>query len=96
MIQQFDHLEIRCPILGHPLHFSYCRCTQGNVPCRKILDCWHQRIPIQQFVHQHFDRETVQRLVAAPKPKLMSILEIAQRAKASKKNGTIPTKEIEM
>ena len=96
MIHQFDHLEIRCPKLGHPLNFSYCRSTQGDTPCPKIQDCWYQRIPIQKYVQEFFSPAVLSRLAEPPKPKILSILEIAQRAQATKKNGTIHREDLEL
>ena len=79
MFTQYDALEIRCPALGHQLSFKYCRSANENAPCRKILDCWFQRINIQEFIAEHYSEAELQRITAEPKPKLVSILEIISR-----------------
>jgi hypothetical protein len=85
MITEHDHLEIRCPMLGHPLHFSYCRSANLGDPCRKIFDCWFTRIDIKKFVQENFSDDKIEKLASPPKPKVLSILEIAQRAMEAQK-----------
>ncbi|MBN1482527.1 hypothetical protein EH223_10820 [candidate division KSB1 bacterium] len=94
MITQYDHLEIRCPMLGHPLKFFYCRTTDGNTPCRRIFNCWYQRIAVQDFVYDHFPQEIIATITAPPKPKMLSLVELIQKAQQSKKNGGIPQKDV--
>jgi len=95
MITDYDHLEIRCPMLGHLLKFSYCRTTDGNTPCRSIFNCWFQRIPVQQFIQDNFPKGTVEKITAPPKPKMQSLLELIEKAKNTKKNGIIAKEDIE-
>jgi len=90
MITDYDHLEIRCPMLGHPLTFSYCRSTVGNTPCRKIFNCWFERFPIQDFMQNNFDQHIIDNLIAPPKPKMLSLLELIEKAQSTKKNGSFP------
>ena len=80
MITDYDDQEIYCRMLGHPLRFSYCRSTDGNTPCRKILNCWFQRFPVQEFIHQHFTEESLQEITAPPKNKILSLLELIERS----------------
>lgn len=95
MITEHDHLEIRCPMLGHPLNFSYCRSTTSNTPCRKIYNCWFQRIPVQEFMQENFSKEVIEQITAPPKPKVLSLFELIQKAQATKKNGTIPQDDVD-
>jgi hypothetical protein len=95
MITKYDDLEIRCPMLGHPLNFSYCRSTDGNTPCRNILNCWFQRLPVERFVQDYFPVETLEKLTAPPKPKVLSLVELIEKAQASKKNGIIPCQDMQ-
>ena len=86
MITDHDHLEIRCPLLGHQLNFSYCRSTNLSQPCRKILDCWFVRFQVQEFVETHFPKGTLEDIAAPPKPKMLSIFEIMQKAQAGQRD----------
>ncbi len=87
MNTDYDRLEIRCPLLGHPLQFSYCRIANLGEPCRKILDCWFERFPVEEFIKQNYSEQVFEKIIAMPKPKMLSILEIVQRAQAANKNG---------
>ena len=84
MVTKYDELEIYCRMLGHPLKFSYCRATGGNTPCRKIADCWYQRIAIREFLAENFPPETIQRMTAPPKDKVVSIIELIEQAEKTK------------
>ncbi len=83
MIDQHDKLEKRCPMLGHPIHFHYCRTTTKDTPCRKIMDCWFEQIPIQEFVKEHFTEEMITAMEQPPKPKMLSLIELIEKAKKS-------------
>lgn len=51
------------------------------MPCRRILNCWSQRLPVREFLHEHYDEETLAALTAPPKDKVYSLLELIQQAK---------------
>ena len=95
MITKYDNQEIRCPMLGHPLHFSYCRTTDGTTPCRRIYNCWFERLPIQQFMQDNFSQDVLNAITAPPKPKTVSLFELIEKAKQTKKNGTIPHEDVD-
>lgn len=77
---EFDDYAMRCPMLGHPVEFRYCRDNAGALPCRKILDCWHERFDIHAYLKEIYSDEEIAQIVSPPKPKLMQIVEIARRA----------------
>jgi hypothetical protein len=74
--EQFDLEERRCPMLGHQISFSYCRSTHGNIPCKKILDCWYERLPIQDFIKNQYGEETLRRLETPSQHKVVTITQI--------------------
>jgi hypothetical protein len=78
MIQEFDDRQQHCPRLGHFLNFGYCRTCQNQLPCFKIMDCWYMQIPIQEYLEKNFSAEQIQIILAPPKPKMISILEIVE------------------
>lgn len=94
MITQYDHLVTHCPMLGHSVNFSYCRSTDGNTPCRRIFNCWYQRFAVQDFVYDHYAQEIITTIIVPPKPKMMSLIELIQKAQQSKKNGGISHKDV--
>jgi hypothetical protein len=81
-IEMYDSLETRCRVLGHQVPFHYCRSSNGNLPCRKIVDCWWERVEIEVYLKDHFTPEELNRSVfAKPKSKIVSLVELVERAK---------------
>jgi hypothetical protein len=78
-----DRLERRCPMLGGPVPFGYCRtCGQEGLPCWKILDCWWQTFDIAAHLQATLTEAQYRRLLAArPKPKLTTLVELIAQAR---------------
>lgn len=81
----FDNEEGYCPRLGHHLTFKYCRLENGAMPCRKIRDCWFEKIAIERYLEAFCAPEDLSRLEEAPKPKMLSIFEIMQNVQKNRK-----------
>lgn len=73
----------RCPMLGHPLEFSYCRAPGSDVPCRKIFDCWWETFDIEKFVVTWYGKEKIAEILAPPKDRILSLTELVEKAKKS-------------
>ncbi len=73
----------RCPILGGPVHFGYCK-TGGEqqLPCRKIIDCWWETFDIEKYLKDTMKEEDLAKLID-PKPpnKIANILKAAEKSK---------------
>jgi hypothetical protein len=81
-IAQYDALEIRCRLLGHQVPFRYCRSSNIDLPCRKIMDCWWERLEIEPYLREHFTPDELNRTVfAKPKSKIVSLVELIEKAK---------------
>jgi hypothetical protein len=80
-----DDYEIRCPRLGHAIHFSYCRSENMGSPCFKALDCWFEHFPVADYFHETLTPEECIRLFQGTgKTKVMSLLELIEQAKNRK------------
>jgi hypothetical protein len=66
-------------MLGHVVPFSYCRTGTGEIPCSRIADCWHERIPVDGFLRSCYPPEVLRRIFARAPGKMESILEIVKR-----------------
>ncbi|MEW6188369.1 MAG: hypothetical protein AB1585_21850 [Thermodesulfobacteriota bacterium] len=76
MIDAYDTLEAYCNQLGMTLNFQYCRRSQGTLPCRNLIGCWQERIPVNAFLQEHFSKEALQKLFGRlPKSRIERILE---------------------
>ena len=85
MIEEHDTLIIRCPQLGGEVPFHYCRTTNENLPCRKIIICWEFRIEIGKFLNENFSLDQIQRALTPPiKTRMDTILELIEKAKKVK------------
>ena len=82
-IAEFDEKETYCRKLGHFIQFNYCRTEKQaqKLPCPKILDCWFEKIPIQDFIHQYYTKKDIAYIFQTSKPKITSILELIEKAK---------------
>ena len=78
-----DRLTRRCPRLGGPVSFEYCRsCEQDRRPCWKVFDCWWERFDIVSHMKTCLSPEQFERLVESrPKPKMDSLLALIAQAK---------------
>ena len=79
MREQYDAKEGYCRALGHYVRFAYCRAGTGTLPCARIADCWHERIPIEGFLRSRYSPEELHRIFAPSPGKMESILSIVQR-----------------
>jgi hypothetical protein len=84
-LDQHDKEEIYCRMLGHHLAFTYCRQVKDGLPCHKIKDCWFEQIPIEDFLKAHYSPEQIAKALTPPGPRLASILELVEQAKARNK-----------
>jgi len=83
-----DSLEQRCPRLGGPVPFKYCRTTgEGGMPCFKILDCWWETFDVRTYLENCMSEAAFKTLTEAKPPdKIASILDLIEQAKQIKKN----------
>lgn len=78
-----DHIERRCPRLGGPVSFGYCRtCGEDKGPCFKVLDCWWERFDVVGYFKHRLPEEKLAQLQCAPPPnKVTSLVELIRQAK---------------
>jgi hypothetical protein len=80
-MNRYDHLEIRCPRLGHDLHFSYCRKESGDLPCHRTVHCWSPFFLVEAYLREVFPAETLDRFskqVAGDK--MTTLIDLIQQA----------------
>lgn len=79
-----DQMTRRCPRLGGPVDFRYCRQQpQQEHPCWKILDCWWERFDVASVLRKQLSAEKFSQVVQqrqTPKPKVQSLIELIQEA----------------
>ena len=81
-----DNIEIRCRKLGHQIKFVYCRRENSGLPCFKILDCWHQYFPVENFLRKDLTEQEWHDVFEKPqKPKILSLVELIEQAQKKTK-----------
>ncbi len=81
-----DEFKVRCPRLGHQIHFSYCRSENMGLPCFKSLDCWYAHFDIEKYLKKELTEEEWEKTFSGKvKPKMLSLLELIEQAKKRKK-----------
>ncbi len=81
-IKIHDDRQRRCPRLGGPVSFLYCRTSEENQPCFKIMDCWWEAFDIAAYVEENYPEDICRKLCEArPKPKVNQLLELIEAAK---------------
>ena len=85
MVSETDKriLDRRCPRLGGPVAFSYCKTAgDGGLPCFKAMDCWWEYFNIQQYLKDHLSEKEMERFLSTQAaPKVASIIELIEKAK---------------
>ncbi|MEW5734344.1 MAG: hypothetical protein AB1921_05795 [Thermodesulfobacteriota bacterium] len=84
-----DHFGRRCPRLGSPVLFAYCRITgEAGLPCFKIFDCWWEKFDVVSFLKEEMDPADFEKLTGfKPKPKVVSLVELIEKAKRRTEEG---------
>jgi hypothetical protein len=81
----FDDLEIRCPKLGGEITFGYCRKEAGELPCPRVIVCWHPYFPVEAHLKEHLSAKQWHRCFdQPPKDKVSSLVELIEKAKERK------------
>jgi len=82
--RHFDDYQRRCPRLGGPVAFKYCRSHGKNASmCWKVIDCWWEYFDIQAYLEAHLPPAEIKALMQArPQPKITSLVELIEQAKS--------------
>ena len=78
-----DQLKCRCPRLGGPVNFAYCRHPgEHQQPCFKVFDCWWECFDVVSYLREHLSDEAFAELSERrPAPKVTSLLELIDQAR---------------
>ena len=82
-----DHRSRRCPMLGHPVSFAYCRAPGRDLPCGKVFDCWFETFPVEPFIRAHFSEQQIAQILAPRPDKLATLVELIDRARKAGREG---------
>jgi len=81
-----DTFQIRCPKLGHQIHFSYCRKENFGLPCIRTLQCWHIHFQVEKYLRKELSEMEWDETFEKPaKHKMVSLMELIDAAQNRKK-----------
>ncbi len=77
----YDELERRCPRLGSPVPFRFCRSGEDGRPCFKVFDCWWESFDVTAYFKERLSPAEFDRLAGATPPdKVSSLVDIIRQA----------------
>ncbi len=58
------------------------------MPCSKIMDCWFEKLAIEEFLKENYTDEDISYIFKPSKQKITSLIELIEQAKkrANKKS----------
>lgn len=78
-----DDVTVRCPRLGHQIHFAYCRSENMGLPCFKTLDCWHLLFDVTGHMKLTLSRADFKAsFEARATPKVQTLMDLIQQAQS--------------
>ncbi|MBN1685408.1 MAG: hypothetical protein JW852_02080 [Spirochaetales bacterium] len=79
-VDHYDNRPIYCRMLGHELTFQYCRLTGDGHFCRRIFDCWHNKIDIFGYITSFFSADEIREVLQPPAPKIHTLLNLIEKS----------------
>ncbi|MCF8113805.1 MAG: hypothetical protein K9K21_08155 [Desulfotignum sp.] len=77
-----DDVQVRCPRLGHQVHFGYCRAENLGSPCFKALDCWHLQFDVVGHFKQTLsEADFAEAFLHQGRPKMQTLVDLIRQAK---------------
>ena len=84
-----ESFQIRCPKLGHQIHFAYCRQENIGLPCPRTLDCWYMHFHVAEHLRQELsDREWHETFEKPQADKMVSLAELIKKAQNQAKKSS--------
>lgn len=77
-----EEKEIRCPKLGGPVNFDYCRVEQTGLPCSRAINCWSIHFDVDAFFRERLSSEEFEQYFLAVAPtKVTTLMELIENAR---------------
>jgi len=82
MMGSYGDLAIRCPRLGGEVTFSYCEREAGELPCRRIVQCWEAGFPVETHLRETMTHAVWERFCGqVPQDRIATLLDLVEAAK---------------
>ena len=70
-----------CRMLGHHVPFRYCRTVNDQFPCRKIKDCWFERMEIERYITDNYTESERELIFSSQPQKISTIIDLINKAR---------------
>ena len=82
METDYDQHKRRCPRLGGPVSFGYCRsCGADQLPCWKAVDCWWEIFDVAACLKSCYGETVLERMAQGkPQQKISQLIELIAQA----------------
>ena len=86
-VEQHDALDKwRCPQLGGPVRFHYCRVMNGGLPCTQLQGCWETIFDVPAYLEEHFTAEERLQIQTSALSRLDTIFQVLSRLEREPQN----------
>jgi hypothetical protein len=84
----YEEKQIRCPKLGGPVTFSYCRVEDVGRPCLRAISCWETVFDAEGFFRESMsDQDFNECFSKRPHSKVATLIELIDRARKLTEEG---------
>lgn len=87
MENKYKNLENYCKRLGHHITFSYCLAEKNNLPCGQILNCWYEKIPIEDYIRDNYSPEKQAVIFSPASEKITDLVALINKVKENNKSS---------
>jgi hypothetical protein len=78
----YEETQIRCPKLGGPVNFEFCRVEGRELPCGRAMACWGHYFDVEAYFRQQLSPEDFEKCFVQPQPtKLCTLIELIEKAR---------------
>jgi len=78
----YEEKQIRCPRLGGPVTFGYCRIEDLGRPCFRAIGCWAAIFDVEGFFRESMsDQDFNECFSKRPHSKVDTLIELIERAR---------------
>lgn len=78
----YEDKEIRCPKLGGPVSFGYCRIENNQQPCQRAIGCWSLYFDAESYFKENLSPEEFTACFSQPtKHRVATLIDLIEQAK---------------
>jgi hypothetical protein len=78
----YEEKQIRCPKLGGPVNFEFCRVEGRELPCGRAVACWSHYFDVEAYFRERLKPADFEKCFVQPQPtKLCTLIELIEKAR---------------